>query len=158
MQRAPDAGHGEVHAEPGGDQLPDHLAGPQRDGEAVIARIGLGDQPGQLPQLLIGELARPAGHWLGSQGLAARGALGGQPGVDRAPVQTESGQAGADLRRRHAPGHLLDRPQPQRLQRLVVEFAAVVLPHSSIVLAQQPGIKLLTISLVRRPKSRPRLP
>src|SRR3954447_12891895 len=64
VQRAPDAGHGKVHAEPGGDQLPDHLAGPQRDGEAVLARIGLGDQPGQLAQLLLGERARPAGHWL----------------------------------------------------------------------------------------------
>ena len=57
-------------------------------------------------------------------------------------------QTRADLGRWHTPGHLLGRPQPQRLQRLVVELAAVVLPHSSIVLAHRPEIKLLTISLV----------
>jgi hypothetical protein len=88
------------------------------------------------------------GHRLGPQRLPALGALGGQPGVDRAPVQTQCGQARADLGSRYAPGYLLNRPQPQRFQRLVVELAAVVLPHSSIVPAHQPGIKLLTISLV----------
>ena len=148
MQGAPDAGHGELHAEPGLDQLPDDLPGPQRHGEPVIAGIALGDQPGQLAQLLIGELARPAGHRLGPQRLPALGALGGQPGVDRPPVQAQGRQPGTDLRRRYAPGYLLDRPQPQRFQGLVIEFAAVVLPHSSSVPAHWLEIKLLTMFLV----------
>src|SRR2546421_11930428 len=148
VQGAPDAGHGELHAEPGLDQLPDDLPGPQRHGEPVIAGIALGDQPGQLAQLLLGELARPAGHRLGPQPLPAFGALGGQPGVDRPPVQAQGRQPGADLRRRYAPGYLLDRPQPQRLKRLVVELAAVVLPHFSMVSRHGPAIKLLTIPLV----------
>ena len=50
-------------------------------------------------------------------------------------MQAPRGQPRADPGRRHAPDHLLDRPQPQRLQRLVIELAAVVLPHSSIVRA-----------------------
>src|SRR3954466_8309547 len=149
MQGAPDAGHGELHAEPGLDQPPDDLPGPQRHGEPMIAGIALGDQPGRVAQLLLGELARPAGHRLGPQRLPAFGALGGQPGVDRPPVQAQGRQPGADLRRRYAPGYLLDRPKPQGLKRLVVELAAVVLPHSSIVGADGTQIKLLTIPLVR---------
>ena len=149
VQGAPDAGHREVHAEPGGDQPADDPAGPQRHGEPVIARIGLGDQRGQLTQLLAGELARPPGHRPGPQRLPAPAALRGQPGVDRPPVQAECRQPRADLGRRHAPGHLLGRPQPQHLQRPVVQLAAVVLPHSSSVPAHGSHIKLLTISSVR---------
>jgi len=63
-------------------------------------------------------------------------------------VQAQGRQPGADLRRRYAPGYLLDRPQPQRLKRLVVELAAVVLPHFSMVSRHGPAIKLLTIPLV----------
>src|SRR3954467_12593240 len=115
----------------------------------MIAGIALGNQPGQLAQLLLGDLARSPRHRLGPQRLPAFGALGGQPGVDRPPVQAQGRQPGADLRRRYAPGYLLDRPQPQRLKRLVVELAAVVLPHFSMVSRHGPAIKLLTIPLVR---------
>ena len=101
----------------------------------MIAGVALGNQPGQLAQLLLGEFARPPGHRLGPQRLVALGALLGQPGIDRPPMQAQRGQPRTDLGRRDAPGHLLDRPQPQGLKGLVVELAVVVLPHSSIVRA-----------------------
>jgi hypothetical protein len=119
VQGAPDAGHRELHAEPGGDQLADDLAGPQRHREPMIAGVAFGDQPGQLAQLLLGEFARPSGHRLGPQRLVALGALLGQPGVDRPPMQAQCGQPRTDLGRRHTPGHLLDRRQRQCPQRRI---------------------------------------
>src|SRR5437764_154006 len=115
---------------------------------ALIAGIGLVDQVGQLAQLGVGELAPPAGHRLGAQCGPALGAVLAQPGVDRPPVQAEGGQAAADLGRRHARLDLLDRSQADRLQRLVVELAAVVRSHSPSVPARKTEIKLPAIFLV----------
>jgi hypothetical protein len=129
VQGAPDAGHGQRHAEPRLDQLPDDLTGPQRDRKSVIARIGGDDQIGQLAQLGVGQLAPRARRRSRQQRLATPRPGLGQPGVDRLGMDAHRGQPGAHLGRRHAPGHLIDRPQPQHLKGVVVQLPAVVLAH-----------------------------
>jgi hypothetical protein len=63
-------------------------------------------------------------------------------------MQAQRRQAPADLGRRRARFDLLDRAQPDCLQRLVIELAAVVLSHSSSVPARRVEFKLPTIRLV----------
>jgi hypothetical protein len=47
----------------------------------------------------------------------------------RLGMDAHRGQPGAHLGRRHAPGHLIDRPQPQHLTGVVIRLPAVVLAH-----------------------------
>jgi hypothetical protein len=113
----------------------------------VGARIGLLDQVGQLAQLGVGELAPRTGHRLGAQRLGPLGAPLGQPGVDRLRMRAESGQAAADLGGRRAGVDLFHRAQPDRLQRLVVELAAVVVAHYSKRHRAESEVKLPAIPL-----------
>ncbi len=128
-QRAQQPAHADRrqrHPKLAADQLAHHLPGPQRERELVLTRVRAGDQRIQPAHLRTGQLRRPARHRPRPQRLLAALPVLGQPPVDRAPAHT---QRGRDILRMDSRLDSVHRPQPQLLQGVVVQLAAVVLTH-----------------------------
>ena len=128
-QKPANAHHRQRHPEFPADHLADHLPGPQRELELHLPRILAHDQRVKTAQLRPGQLRRPARHRLGLQRAFPALAVFRQPPVDRLAVQPQ--RRGNILGMRALPD-LLHRPDPQHLERLVVELAAVVVAHAPL--------------------------
>jgi len=121
--------HRQPHVELAADQLADHLPRPQRERKLQLPRISPDDQRVQPAQLLPGQPRRPPGHRPRPQRVLPTFPVLGHPAVHGAPGHS---QCGGDILRMCPGLDLLDRAQPQHLQRLVVQLPAVVIPHGRI--------------------------
>ena len=99
-----------------------------------LPRIRARDQRVQPAHLLTGQLRRPTRHRPRLQRVPAALPVLRQPPVDRAPAHA---QRRRDILRVHPRLDRVHRPQPHRLERLVIQLAAVVLAHTALLQNQK---------------------
>jgi hypothetical protein len=135
-QQPTHADRGQRDPELPADQRAHHVPGPQREPELQLPRVGPGDQRVEPAHLLTRQLRRPTRHRPRLQRVPAALPVLGQPPVHRASAHA---QRRRDVLRVHPGLDRVHRAQSHRLQRLVVQLAAVVLAHTA--LSQKQKIK-----------------
>jgi hypothetical protein len=120
-------------------------------GELQLPGVIAHDQGVDPLQLGAGQAWRPSGDRLGPQGIQPALAVFGQPAIDRGPGHS---QPRGDLVGMGALLDLADGADPQLLQGLVIELAAVVVTHAGTRPECHRKVKLLMNGLVGWPRGR----